>query len=205
MVDPEINQSRGGLTVFDRDIHIDTLIERLVSAGLPLDRYGVDGAKTVYHLLDEVQQGESKMSYDSNGNVYREVKVLWLDVFCSLENGQLYRLKEDRQVFKDGRVNPVKRRNLKSSLGEKLKPDEDPEDSISRALSEELGLSEEPTGLYFLETEESTFTPDTYPGLESTYSNYKYVATIPTSSFRPEGYVEDQPDKTNYYIWERLK
>jgi hypothetical protein len=204
MTNPEKQADRGGRTDLDSDTDLDSLMGHLIGAGLPLEKYGIDGAKTVHHLLQEIHTGDSKVSFDTSGNVYREVKVLWLDVFCSLEDGQLYRLKEDRQVFKDGRANPVKRRNLSSSLGEKLKPDEEPEASISRTLSEELAITAEPAGVYFLETEQTLFTPDTYPGLESTYTHYKYVVTIPPSAFNPEGYIEDQEDKTNYYVWELL-
>jgi len=67
-----------------------------------------------------------------------------------------------------------------------------------------LAVTVEPTGVYFLETEQHTHIPDTYPGLESTYFHYKYAVTIPSSVFKPEGYIEDQEDKTNYYVWELL-
>jgi len=50
--------------------------------------------------------------------------VLWVDVINIRPNGDIYLLKEDRQEF-HGRLKP-KRRKLQSSIGEKLKPGEDP-------------------------------------------------------------------------------
>lgn len=182
-------------------ISFDELLEMLIDADIPVEAFGIGGAKTVQHLLTEVQDGESLMSIDSEGKLFREVSVLWLDVLCMREDG-VYALREDRQEFRDGRV---KRRNLSSSLGEKLKPGELPQDAVTRALAEEIGFNGEVTELYSLGHEETTRTPDNYPGLETDYHFHKYLTVIPAQAFCPDGYIEHQSDKTNYYVWERIK
>ncbi len=200
MTNPELNTQDARIAIA-QDISIDELIEKLVAGNIPVEAYGTGVAKTIPHLLTEIRDGESLMSIDASGNVHREVHALWIDVVCELENGDAYTLKEDRQEFKDGRT---KRRTLHSSLGEKLKPGEDPEKAVSRAIQEELGIEAEPRGLYYLGEERTLYTPDTYPGLETSYQFYKYVTMLDESSFNTDGYIEYQADKTNYYVWEQI-
>ena len=204
MTNPEFHHDQDTRMPIPQDIHLDAFLKILVDAKLPLDTYGEGPAKTVHHLFKEVQEGESMMSVDAKGNVTREVSVLWVDVFCSLSNGDLYRLTEDRQVFKDGRKDNVKRRTLSTSLGEKLKPGEDPAEAVERAIAEELGIEDGLETVHFVGTEDAEHTPDTYPGLKSFYHNFKYAAVISETAFNPEGYIEDQSDKTNYYVWEKI-
>lgn len=183
-------------------VSLDELLEKLIQAGIPVEKFGTGGAKTVQHLLTEIKDGESVMSTNGEGRLFREVGVLWLDVLCKRGDGSVYALREDRQEFHDGRV---KRRNLGSSLGEKLKPSEAPEDAVVRALAEEIGFAGETSELYSFGHEETTRTPDNYPGLETDYHFYKYLTVIPEDAFRPDGYIEYQSDKTNYYVWERIQ
>ncbi len=182
------------------DIDFDSFLAILINAGLPVDLYGKGGAKTVHHLLNEVADGESVMSVDTKGNLHRELDVLWVDVITIRPNGDIYLLREDRQEFHD-RPEP-KRRKLQSSIGEKLKPGEDPTTAVKRALGEELGIEDDPVSLHHLGNEQSDYTPDTYPGLTSSYRFYKYAAIIPDEAFKSEGYIEYQADKTNYYVWD---
>ena len=131
----------------------------------------------------------------------REVSVVAVDVLSKNSYGDICVLKEEKQVFANGEV---KRRNHQSSLGEKIKPGEEPEKAVARALQEELGIEEEVEALYYLGYEETVHTPDTYPALQSSYHFHKYATIIAESSFKPEGYVERQPDKTNFYVWQRV-
>ena len=201
MTNPEISgESTEKLIVVPQDIDFNTLVEKLAGAHVPIEKYGQGAAKTIGHLLLEVNEGESVLTLDEKGKIYREVNVLWVDVVCSLANGDVYLLKEDRQEFKDGRV---KVRNIDSSIGEKLKPSEDAGEGVVRALQEELDVSEV-SGLYEVGYQERTFIPDTFPGIESTYKMHKFVSIIPEAAFVPEGYIETQSDKTNYYTWELI-
>ena len=45
---------------------LDSLVGRLSEYNIPLDEYGVDGAKTVHHLLDEINNGESVLKIGGN-------------------------------------------------------------------------------------------------------------------------------------------
>ncbi len=201
MTNPETaNPSNDRVVTLPQDTTIDQLLERLVAGNIPVGDYGTGNAKTVLHLLSEISEGEATLTIDNGNNVFREVNVLWSDVLCEHSDGTVYLLKEDRQEFKDGRV---KRRNLESSIGEKLKPSESPEEAVGRALQEELGISDA-TGIYRIGYDERTFIPDTFPGIESTYKMHKYVTVIPESEFQPQGYIEYQADKTNYYVWTQL-
>lgn len=200
MISPEAAKSPGARVTLPSDISFDTLMEKLITGNISVEDYGVGNAKTVSHLLSEINEGEATVTIDEANNIYREVSVLWADVLCVCSDGRVYILKEDRQEFKDGRV---KRRNLDSSIGEKLKPSEAPNDAVSRALREELSV-EEIDRVYDVGYNERTFIPDTFPGIESTYKMHKYVTVIPEKEFKPEGYVEYQNDKTNYYVWELL-
>lgn len=200
MTNPETTPELEQRQVLPASANFDQLLEKLVEGKIPVETYGTGNAKTVNHLLSEVNEGEAIITIDNQGNVYREVNVLWVDVLCELSNGDVYYLREDRQEFKDGRT---KRRALEFSIGEKLKPSEEPADAVRRALNEELGLTEFDR-LHKVGYDEKTFVPDTFPGIESTYKMHKYVSAIPESGYKPEGYVEYQADKTNFYNWELM-
>lgn len=203
MKNPEQHQAQDERTPVSADVDFDTLLQILVDAKIPVDQFGTGGAKTVQHLLNEVADGESVLSVDAKGKLHRELSVLWVDVISTHANGDVYALKEDRQIFNDGRE---KRRQLNSSIGEKLKPGEEPVQAVTRALAEELGIQEkETTSVHYLGEEQKVHTPDTYPGLESSYYFYKYATVIAEEAFKPEGYVEYQADKTNYYVWELIR
>lgn len=191
------DKDASGYARIPADIPLDTLMETLATANIPIEEYGNGNAKTVQHLLSEIREGEATMTTNKEGELHREVNVLWADVICELPDGRVYALREDRQEFKDGRV---KRRELDSSLGEKIKPSEKPSEALYRAIYEELGI-EDVKNIYNVGYDERTFVPDTFPGINSTYKMHKFVATIPESEFRPEGYVEFQDDKTNFYVW----
>ena len=185
----------------DPSISLDELIGILTKANVPLDQYGKGAAKKVDNLHKELTQGESVMRVGSNYELSRDVNLVWVDVICTLSNGDVFILREDRQEFKDGRT---RRRSLPSSLGEKMKADEDTSLAAMRALSEEIGV-DTVDGLYEIGEESKKFTPDTYPGLESTYKSTSYVALIPEAAYKAEGYVEYQAEKDNFYVWEFLR
>lgn len=182
-----------------KDVSLEELTGILITCGIPIEKWGMDEAKTIDNLLVELQNGESAMWVDDQG-IHRDVTVLWLDVIHETSDGDVFLLKEDRQEFRDGRV---RRRDLPGSLGEKMKPNERPVDASMRALAEEIGV-ENITSHYVIGEEVKMYTPPTYPGLESRYTTYSHLVQIGTEDFRPEGYVEYQEDKVNYYVWKKL-
>jgi hypothetical protein len=183
------------------NVLLQELSLRLAKSGIDIATWGTGGAKTVGHLLKEMQLGESDVTFSPEGNVTRNVRVAWVDVLYFAKNGDVYQLYEDRQEYTDGRV---RRRTLSSSLGEKFLPDEDPLQAAERALSEELGITDY-VSLHAIGSEKTVHTPDTYPGLETHYDTHSFVAVISESAFNPDGYVEVQSDKSNYYSWEIIR
>lgn len=183
----------------DPEISAEDLTHHLAQAAIPTSEWGRGDAKTVEHLLSEIRNGESQISISPGGrDIRRVVRVAWVDVFHLAADGTVLNLHESRQEYNDGRV---RRRNLNASLGEKMQPGEKPVDAATRALQEELGV-EEPDTLYFLgESEKTQGASESYPGLPSRYATYSYVATLGAAAFKANGYIEVQPDKTNYYEW----
>ena len=181
------------------NITLGKLTQLMLSAGLPVDEYGEGEAKEIDDLQKEVAEGECFLTIASDGTLTRQVKPVWVNVLCHLKDGRVMVLREQKQVLKDGRT---RERNLPSSLGEKLKLGEDTDATALRALEEEIGVTDV-TYIEKVKEESRTFTPPTFPGIESTYSSTFYDAVIPESAFVPEGYVENQDKKDNYYVWDQ--
>lgn len=187
------------IVTLDSSTTASELESHLNRADIPLVEWGQGAAKTVGHLLHEIHSGESGVSIDSErGTIERTVEVAWIDVLHLAKDGAVYALREARQEYADGRKRF--RTTLLASLGEKMLQGEPPETAAFRALNEELGIPE-PQSLHFRHTATELHTPDTYPGLQSEYQNHFFVATVSEESFNPEGYVEVQTDKINYYEW----
>ncbi len=172
--------------------------------GIPVDQWtGEKGTKTVYDLFHEIEEGETEIDFLETGEVLRIVHVVAGDItYQDPETEKIYRLKEDRQVSKvDGNVK--RRPELKGAVAEKMKVGEDPREATLRGIAEELGIK----GNFEVGPEEiieeTRLTP-TYPGLNSMYKIHRLPVRIDTASYRPEGYSEEQPKKTSYFIWEEI-
>lgn len=173
------------------------ITNKLKSYQIPLDKLGTGKAKTINHLAKEVLEGETVL-VDNNGEVIRRVELVHIDVRYRSEGVEL-QLVEDRQEFKDGRS---RRRGL-TGISEKMKPGENPVVSARRALIEELGVNDQ-LNFESLDTEEGTQTSPSYPGLTTGYLRHEMQITLPNSAFRREGYVEDQSDKSTYFVWKEV-
>lgn len=180
---------------------VEELTLHLIASGINVASWGTDGAKTVSHLHKEIAEGESQVDFSVEGNASRQVRAALVDVLFFDAYGNVYQLYEAQQEYKDGRV---RRRQLNSSLGEKFKPDEQPAEAATRALVEELGIMGYQS-LHAIGHEQTTHTPDSYPGLKSQYDTYSFVIVLDESSYNPQGYIEVQDDKTNYYAWKLIR
>ncbi len=193
-----------GPTAISKDqplINLEKLESFLATHQVPLTEWGKGKAKTLDHLLDELTKGEC---YFEKGNdqfsLIRRVEGVQITVFHDTLDGRL-RLNEDRQVFNDGRT---RRRPSDFSVGEKMSPGETPHQSATRALAEELGIVET-VPLVFKETIEQPVSPSTsYPGLGVRHRDHTFEVILPTSAYRPEGYIEIQPDKKSYFQWHKI-
>lgn len=169
---------------------------------LPIAQYGQGQAKTVEHLLKEIQSGECQIEWQDNRPI-RVINVLVADVF-SLDGKQY--LVEEKQVFADGRVRDRKEKNgsPKRGISEKMQPGEVSQDAVFRAVEEELGLEDDGWGAIRtaclgqeIEEEESP----SYPGLLTRYIKHKWQVFLSPELVKPEGYVEIQSDKSTYFVW----
>ncbi|MFC1600465.1 hypothetical protein ACFL25_00060 [Patescibacteria group bacterium] len=182
-----------------KNTRLDPLqLKRYLSArGIPVEEWGTVEPKTIQHLLDDVNGGGCQLIEHDN-QLLRQVEFASVDVYY-VKKDETYVLVEDRQEFKDGRV---KRRGFGWSVSEKMTPNEEPLNGANRAILEELGLDGE---FSIIQEEVVTYTKTSpsYPELTSNYWRYHFSVVLSDEQFRPNGYVEEQPDKTTYFIWKK--
>jgi hypothetical protein len=169
----------------------------LSSFGIPVNLWGQGTAKTIGHLLQEVSVGETVLTTKGR-ELLRQVGFSAVHVTYR-DGREVYELVEYRQEFRDGRV---RRRNTGASISEKLQPGENPKDAAERALQEELGISGGVNLKGGKITEELKESPS-YPGLRTQYLRYDFNAELRPDQYSPEGYVEEQDDKTTYFVWRK--
>jgi len=176
------------------------LREKLESAGIDTSGWGKGKAKTLSHLQKEIENGETILVIGKTGEILRQVTLGGADIYYKSPGGKKYRLKEDRQVFKEGRE---RRRDLGQAVSEKMKPDENPREAMIRGIREELGIGGE-INLTESGTDGKTLISSSYPGLVSKYVRHKFQVILSDEQFSPEGYVENQSDKSTYFVWEEM-
>lgn len=180
---------------FEIDALVADLKSKLSEYGIPLDEWGVGKAKTLRHLAQEVLAGETVL-VESGREILRRVEFVHIEV--TYDNGQSkLRLVEEKQVFRDGRE---RRRNL-TGVSEKMLPGENPTSAAARALREEIGVYD--SHLSYQSSETETISSPSYPGLKTEYLKHEAESVIDESDFQPEGYIEEQDDKTTYFVWQR--
>ncbi len=178
---------------------IESLKQHLSSFGINLNLWGKGKAKTVEHLFAEVKSGEAVLE-ERESELIRKTTVCKAEVFHTDAEGGHWHLKEEKQVFKDGRERV---RKLNSSVSEKIKANEDPLASIKRGIVEELDLQGD-LSVNQGETDEEEEESPSYPGLKTVYVLHKFTVELAADQFKPEGYQEDQKDKTTYFVWEKV-
>lgn len=177
-------------------MHADQLRQFLTENKIPLHLWGTGKAKTFEHLIKELAEGEATIELLHNGTVQRRADGAGIIVYYH-DGVSRWRLKEDRQVFKDGRT---RTRTMTSSIGEKLRPNENPRIAARRALHEELGIDEEIELIDLGPVVKGPVASESYPGTWSISTSYIFETTLPRHLYKTE-YVEVQADKTNYYVW----
>lgn len=178
----------------------EALRKLLDSYQISYANWGLEGTKRLEDLLAEVAEGEAILE-DRNGKLTRVVDGVAVNVYAEID-GAHYRLREDRQVFVcDG---TVKRRNLSTSLGEKIKRDETHTQAIIRALREELGVTVGEAGVVIGDSMREVEASRVYPGIVSDRGLTMAAVILPRDQVRREGYVEHQPQKDNFFVWQLL-
>lgn len=172
----------------------------LRSYGFDTTQWGEGATKTVSALWEEIAEGETDM-IEVDGELIRRTYVAAVDVAATLSDGSHYKLREDRQVFANG---SVRRRNLMTSLAEKIKPQEETKFAVVRALQEELGI-EKPAKVTLAGTQLLDKNSQTFGGIRTQLELSFAAVVIDEADFDPDGYVERQPDKTIYFKWDEVE
>lgn len=166
---------------------------------IPIDTWGTGKSKTVEHLLDELMGDECHLT-EQDDTLIRSIEFVGVKIFYRNQNSN-WQLKEDRQEFNDGRI---RRRNMPSSVSEKMKFGEVPEIAAVRGIKEELGIEISKNQL----TKRKDLFYDggslSYPGLKTKYKGHQFVCNLEEHQFNPEGYVEVQKDKKTFFVWHKL-
>jgi len=165
--------------------------------GIPVELWGQGSTKTIGHLLKEINNGETILIQQGR-ELLRQVKFSAVRV-AYRDSRDVYELVEDRQEFADGRV---RRRDIGSSICEKIQPKETPKEAAERGLLEELKVHTKVRG--GKEAEEIGESPS-YPGLKTHYLRYDFNAELRQGQFSLAGYVHSQDDKTTYFVWKKKK
>ena len=183
-----------------KKLTIEALITQLKSNGIDLTKWGKGEAKTVEDLFREIESGETELTRDVKGKLIRKILGVGADVYYT--NGEkTFRLKEQKQVFADGRE---RKRDFGRAVSGKIKFGETARDAIIREIEEELGIKNN-YPMEELETLIDTQPSQSYPGLSSFFMVDVFKINLTRNQFKPEGYVEEENGLTTYFIWEEIK
>lgn len=176
---------------------VEELKNKLKEYSVPIEEWGTGEAKNVEHLLDEIR-GEECNVEDRGGYLIRSIEFVGIRIYHKDKDNVTWVLKEDKQEFKDGRV---RRRNMPSSVSEKMKFGEDPLISSIRGIKEELGVAVEGHQLIKMKDLSYNGGSQSYPGLRTKYKGYQFTCLFNNDQFDENGYIEVQKDKSTFFKW----
>ncbi len=166
----------------------EELIELLKRSGIDVSLYGQRSTKTIFGLLKEIRDNETKLFITPDNKLIRRVLVARAKIQHPIDKSKL--LFEATQNWKE--IGRVRSRNI--WLSGKMNYNEKFEESIIREVKEELGsiLSENPSiivDLTSITTDRKTSESASYPGLISEYFTYTglvEVKDLPLGNFITE-------------------
>ena len=171
----------------------------LIKFSIPLNEWGKGYAKTIEHLFLEIESEECSLT-EENGILIRNIEFVMCEIFYR-KGEKIYKLIEDKQIFKDGRI---RRRKKDSSVSEKMKIGENPIQSLIRGIDEELGVSLNESQLSREEDLKEEEFSQSFPGLMTRYKGHNFTCFFNDSQYNPKGYIENQKDKSTYFVWEDI-
>jgi len=175
-------------------------VQMLKDKGIDIQLYGTGTFKTIGHLYQEIEEGETELT-DENGQLVRRVQFVGARILYK-KDGEWLRLYEEKQIFKDGRER--RRTNMPYSAAEKFKSGEDPKEVIVRGMKEELKLDITKDQFTFYNKKEIENNDD-YPGIKSFHIGYEFLVVLNDEQYNPDGYIERQSDKDVYFTWRLMK
>jgi hypothetical protein len=186
----------------------DNLVHLLQRNGIDLSVWGRAGAKTVEHLAAELSGGECLL-HTGETDLVKVIKVSAVHVFFQSDDGTLLELVEDHQEFHEPGVPPRQRiRDFQQAVSEKSQllgaegnVWEDDHNTAIRGVDEELGITLGIEQLEVLRIEHKFEPSASYPGLVSRKAVTVFAARLTADQYKPDGYIERQPDKTTVFKW----
>jgi hypothetical protein len=176
---------------------VEELTNKLKEYSIPVEEWGTGEAKNVEHLLDEIR-GEECNVEDRGGYLIRSIEFVGVRIYHKDKDNVTWVLKEDKQEFKDGRV---RRRNMPSSVSEKMKFGEDSLISAIRGIKEELGINVEGHQLIKMRDLFYNGGSQSYPDLRTRYKGHQFTCFFNDDQFDENGYIEVQKDKSTFFKW----
>lgn len=157
---------------------LEGLKELLLSNKVPLEMWGIGGAKSAEDFLRELTKGESEV-VTTGGAIARRTRVTRLDIRDFSDR----RLVEVRQILPDGRS---RERKLEVTASEKLYPGENPGSGLERLLKEEFPFLQayrcRCQDWEFLEERKSS---QSYPGLPTIYEFFTFTLVLSSAETPP--------------------
>lgn len=193
-----IEQSNDSTESYKSEMTVEE-IKRNLFETFDLDSWWINWTKSSDQLLDELRKWESVLTI-RNWEILRAVSWSTAKVYFLDNDGQLYILEEEKQVFDDGYE---RKREWEFSIMEKSEYGEDPETTIKRWLEEELWISDW-YSLEYKETKEWENDSPSYPGMNMHYTETVYDVVINTENFNPDWYVEEWNWKVTYFKWKKV-
>jgi len=176
---------------------VEELTNKLKEYSVPVEEWGTGEAKNVENLLDEIRGEECNLE-DKGGYLIRSIEFVGVRIYHKDKDNVTWVLKEDKQEFKDGRV---RRRNMPSSVSEKMKFGEDSLISAIRGIKEELGINVEGHQLIKMRDLFYNGGSQSYPGLRTRYKGHQFTCFFNDDQFDENGYIEVQKDKSTFFKW----
>ena len=153
-------------------MEIETLKQQLISLNIDITQWSHDrGTKTIEDLYHEIIIGETTLEI-IDLKLVRVVKLVSIEIQVKLGD-KSFILVEDKQIFFTG---AVRERGLKN-LAEKIREGENPDQTVIRALQEEVSLVIDKKPNFVDKTEEIKTSPS-YPQLDSVYQVWNYKLNL---------------------------
>lgn len=178
-------------------------LERFLNLyGIDTSDWGKGAAKSLDMMIEEINEGECKIVINDNGKAERILETCSVKMYYRDDKGMAWKLREQKKVLLSGQI--IELTHTESIRG-KIKKGENPEQALKREIKEEIGVSDNGyVKLKFLETKTHSGMPTVYPGLLSHYRQHYFETYLHKEFFNPDGYIEKQPHKTTYFVWEKL-
>ena len=179
---------------------INDLLVKLNKHHIPIEDWGKGDAKSIRSLFNEIKE-EDCILKEEGDYLIRLIEFVGIRIYYR-DGDNTWLLKEDRQVFNDGRI---RRREMPSSVSEKMRFGEDPVNAAVRGILEELGVDINKKQLIKRRDLHYDGGSMSYPGLKTRYKGHQYSCYFTSDQFDINGYVEKQEEKSTYFTWRKIR